>query len=265
MKISVITATYNSSATIASTIESLLGQTFADWEHIIVDGGSTDNTAEIVARYADRYAGRVSFVSERDRGIYDAMNKGIARAKGDVVGLLNSDDFFTTETVLERIALAFDEAERVEVALDAVYGDVMYVAADDTTRMVRYYSSQGFRRWKMRLGYMPAHPSFYCRRDIYSRFGNFDIRFRVAADFENLLRVIFKGKAKTKYLPLNAVTMRVGGASSSGFASHRRILRDHMRAYRKNSVPSGFILDFFRYPLRLMEILSFHLHIHRNR
>lgn len=140
----------------------------------------------------------------------------------------------------------------------------MYVDCNDKTRVVRYYSSEGFRRWKMRFGYMPAHPSFYCRRVLYQRHGLFDTSFRVAADFENLLRIIFVGRAATRYVPMNFVTMRVGGASSSGFRSHRRILADHLRAYRKNHVPSGLFLDIFRYPLKYMELISFHLHNRRN-
>ncbi len=261
MKISIITVTYNSADTLCDTIRSVLSQSYSDWEHIIVDGGSDDSTVELVREYGERYDGRLKFVSEKDSGIYDAMNKGLRMASGDIVGILNSDDFFTTPNVLSRIAEAFENGNN---DFDAVYGDIIYVDSNDKTRAVRYYSSEGFRRWKMRLGYMPAHPSFYCRRQLYERHGLFDTSFRVAADFENLLRIIYVGRASTRYLPMNFVTMRVGGASSSGFRSHRRIFSDHIRAYRKNNVPSGLFLDIFRYPLKYMELLSFHLHTHRN-
>ena len=163
MKISIVTATFNSSATLRDTIKSVLGQTYRDFEHLIIDGGSKDDTLDIVREYEPQYGGRLRWVSERDRGIYDAMNKGIAMATGDVVGILNSDDFYTSDTVLQAVAEAMQEQ-----SVDAVYGDIHYVNEHDLTRCTRYYSSAGFRRWKMRLGWMPAHPSFYCRKKIYA-------------------------------------------------------------------------------------------------
>lgn len=261
MKISIITATYNSEKTLATTIDSVLRQTHHDIEHIIVDGGSSDSTIEIARSYADRYGdGRLKIISEPDNGIYDAMNKGLAMATGDIVGILNSDDFFTTPTVVEKLEREF----RHDATLEAVYGDIAYVDPGDINRVVRYYSSESFRRWKMRMGFMPAHPSFYCRREIYDRFGNFDLDFKVAADFENLLRLIYRGRISTRYIPMNFVTMRTGGASTRGFASHKSIMRDHLKAYRKNGVTSGPYLDWLRYPHRLLELLSFRLHTHKN-
>lgn len=250
MKISVITATYNSAATIADTIESLLGQDYTDWEHVIADGGSTDGTLDIIQSYADRYRGRLSLVSEPDRGIYDAMNKGISRVTGDVVGILNSDDFYTATDVLTTVAGVLSDA-----ATDAVYADIAYVG-EDKMQMVRYYSSARFKRWKMRLGFMPAHPSFYCRTGLYKRHGTFDTTYRIAADFENLLRLIYLGKARCRYVPRQFVTMRTGGASTSGYASHRRIFAEHMRAYRANGVYSGWFLDWLRYPFKVAELIN---------
>lgn len=260
MKVSIVTATFNSAATVGDTIESVLSQSHQDWEHVIVDGGSTDGTLDIIERYRERYGDRLSLSSAPDKGLYDAMNRGVVRATGDIVGILNSDDFYTRQTVLERLVGAFSADD----SLDAVYGDIMYVDANDTSRVLRYYSSAGFRRWKMRLGFMPAHPSFYCRRTLYERFGTFDLDFRVASDFENLLRIIYVGRAKTLYMPMNFVTMRLGGASTSGMASHRVILRDHLNAYRKNHIHSGLFLDLLRYPYKLAELVSFRLHSHRN-
>lgn len=270
MRITVVTATWNSASTIRSTMESVLAQTHGDVEHIVIDGASSDETAEIVRSFAQRYEGAgklLRVVSERDRGIYDAMNKGLRLATGDVVGLLNSDDFFTSPEVLACVVKAFadagadmdSDATEQPDALQAVYGDIHYVDPGDLSRMVRYYSSRRFRRWKMRLGYMPAHPSFYCLRDVYTRLGLYDISFPVAADFELLLRFIFVGRLRTRYLPLDFVTMRTGGASTSGLASHRRILADHLRAYRKN-LPSSpgalnLLLDITRYPFKLLEQL----------
>ena len=188
MRISVITATYNSGRTIGDTLESVLRQTYKDVELIVVDGASRDDTMDVVRRYEPRFGGRLHWTSEPDRGIYDAMNKGIARATGDVIGILNSDDFYTSDTVLERVAEAMD-----------------------TT-------------------------------------------YRVAADFENLLRLIYVNRIRTRYLPVDFVTMRTGGASTSGLSSHRQIMRDHLRALRSNGVWSCTPLLGLRYIYKIWEV-----------
>lgn len=249
MRISVITATYNSGRTIGDTLESVLRQTYSDVELIVVDGASRDDTMDVVRRYEPRFGGRLRWTSEPDRGIYDAMNKGIARATGDVIGILNSDDFYTSDTVLERVAEAMAGGD-----VDAVYGDIHYVRDGDLRRCVRYYSSRPFRRWMMRLGFMPAHPSFYCRREVYERCGTFDTTYRVAADFENLLRLIYVNHIRTRYLPMDFVTMRTGGASTSGLSSHRQIMRDHLRALRSNGVWSCTPLLGLRYIYKIWEV-----------
>lgn len=254
MKVSVITATWNSAATLRDTIESVLAQTYPDIEHIIVDGGSTDETIQLVREYEPRYNGRLRYVSEPDRGIYDAMNKGIGMATGEVVGILNSDDFYTSSDVVETLA-----GELAGSHADAVFGDIHFVEGEDLDKCVRYYSSAGFRRWKMLLGFMPAHPSFYCRKEVYSRFGLFSTSYKVAADFENLLRLIYVGKISIKYVPKDCVTMRTGGASTSGLASHRQILADHVRAYRENHVHSNALLDSLRYIYKVAEIAKYKL------
>ena len=254
MRISVITATYNSGRTISDTLESVLRQTYSDVELIVVDGASRDDTMDVVRRYEPRFGGRLRWTSEPDRGIYDAMNKGIARATGDVIGILNSDDFYTSDTVLKRVAEAMAGGD-----IDAVYGDIHYVRDGDLRRCVRYYSSRPFRRWMMRLGFMPAHPSFYCRREVYERCGTFDTTYRVAADFENLLRLIYVNHIKTRYLPVDFVTMRTGGASTSGLSSHRQIMRDHLRALRSNGVWSCTPLLGLRYIYKIWEVGMSHL------
>ena len=252
MKISIITATYNSGATLRDTMESVLAQDYYDFEHIIVDGSSKDNTLAIIRDLEPRYKGRLKWISEPDKGIYDAMNKGILMATGDVVGLLNSDDFYTSYDILSTVNREIQEH-------DAVYGDVHYVDPDDTVKPVRYYSSADFRRWKMRLGFMPAHPSFYCRRIVYTKYGLFDQDFKVAADFEQLLRLIYVNKIFIKYINKDFVTMRTGGASTSGFESHRRILRDHLKAYKKNGVSSNIFFESLRYVYRIGEKIRFKL------
>ena len=260
IKLTIVTATWNSAATVEDSLKSVLNQTYGNIEHIIVDGGSTDRTMDIVRRYADLYRQRgleLKWLSEKDNGIYDAMNKGINLASGDVVGLLNSDDFFTAPTVLEKVACEFRENEGREEddeKIDAVYGDIHYVNPAKLHKCVRYYSSKRFKRWKMRMGFMPAHPSFYCRREIYRQYGLFDTSFRIAADFEQLLRLIYIHNINTRYIPQDFVTMRTGGASSSGFSSHRQIYREHRRAYRKTSVHSNFFLEGCRYVYKVMEV-----------
>ena len=251
MKISIITATYNSGKTLRDTIESVLSQTYSDFEHLIIDGGSKDDTLKIIKEYEPKYNGRLRWISEPDKGLYDAMNKGIGMATGDVVGILNSDDFYTTDKILEILSSALEKS-----GADAVYGDVHFVNDDNLDKCVRYYSSKGFRRWKMRLGWMPAHPSFYCRRSVYERYGTFDISFKIGADFENLLRLIFVNKIKTVYVPVDCVTMRTGGASTQGMKSHRQILSDHLKAYKKNGVYSNILFESMRYVEKVGELIG---------
>ena len=250
MKISIVTATFNSGAPLSDTLRSLLVQTHTDFELIVADGGSTDNTADIIREFAPRFGERLRWFSEPDRGLYDAMNKGIARATGEVVGILNSDDFYTDERVLARVADALADPQ-----IDACYGDVHYVAPGDLQTMTRYYSSRPFRPWMMRLGFMPAHPSFYCRRSCYTQFGTFALNYKVAADFELLLRLIFVHKIRTVYVPADFVTMRTGGLSTSGWSSHLAILRDHRRALHQHHVISAFPLLCLRYVYKVGEVL----------
>ena len=250
MKISIITTSYNSGSTLCDTIESVLRQTYQDIEYLVIDGGSQDNTLELIRNYEPRFGGKLRYLSEPDKGIYDAMNKGIGMATGDVLGFLNSDDFYTHNTTLEQVAQAF-----MDTRLDAVYGDVHYVEPGNLSRCVRYYSSRPFQRRWMRFGLMPAHPSFYCRREIYARYGGFDITYKVAADFENLLRLIYVNRIHTHYIPLDFVTMRTGGASTSGLHSHRLIMADHLRALRTNGVYSNIFLLGLRYLYKTGELV----------
>ena len=257
MKISIITATWNSAATVGDTFESILRQTYTDYEYLVIDGGSTDKTVDLIRQYEPRFGGRMRWISEKDKGIYDAMNKGISMATGDVIGLLNSDDFYTTDDVLQTIAHTF-----LNHSVDAVYADVHYVPCEDTSRCVRYYSSRPFHRWMMRMGFMPAHPSFYCRKQVYTDFGTFDLSYKVAADFENLLRLLFVHRISTQYIPKDFVTMRRGGASSSGWISHKQIYRDHRRALRTNGVYSNHLLLSLRYLYKIAEVTKSKLFNH---
>lgn len=251
MKISIITATYNSSDTVTDTFEGILKQTYDDWELIVVDGASSDGTLDVIKDYEPRMGGRMRWVSEKDRGLYDAMNKGIAMATGEVVGILNSDDFYTSPGVLAAVAERMGQGD-----VDAVYGDIHFVEPDNLSKRVRYYSSKSFRRWTMRFGLMPAHPSFYCRRKVYERYGGFDISYPNAADFECLLRLIFVSRITTAYLPIDFVTMRTGGMSTQGWESHRRIMRDHRRALKANGVRTNILLLSLRYIYKAWELMK---------
>ena len=250
MKISIITATYNSGKTLRDTIESILRQTYTDYEYIIKDGGSKDDTLDIVKEYAPRFGDRLKVVSEPDLGIYDAMNKGFQMATGDIIGILNSDDFYTSDDALQVIADAFANND-----IDATYGDIHFVNDDDLSKRVRYYSSSVFRRSFMRFGLMPAHPSFYCKKTIYDKYGAFDTSYKVAADFENLLRIIYVGNIRTKYIKKDFVTMRTGGASTAGLSSRTQIMRDHLRALKTNGIYSNVFLLSLRYIYKVYELV----------
>ena len=251
MKISIITATYNSAATVKDTFNSVLAQTYNDIEYIVVDGLSKDNTVEIIKEYEPLFGGKMRWISEKDKGLYDAMNKGIAMATGDVVGILNSDDFYTSNDALAVIAGTMKDK-----SIDAVYGDIHFVNVDDLNKCVRYYSSAIFKRSLMRIGLMPAHPSFYCKREVYTKYGAFDTRYKIGADFESLLRYIFVNRIKTQYIKKDFVTMRTGGASTEGFSSRWQIMKDHLKAMKANGVYSNFLLLCMRYPYKIYELVA---------
>lgn len=250
MTITVITVTYNSEKTIRDTIESVLRQSYQNVEYIIVDGASEDSTMAVVGEYQRKFEGRLRFITEPDRGIYDAMNKGLKLATGDVVGFLNSDDYFTTDDVLQSVAHVFESKE-----FDAIYGDVHYVSFKDTAKRTRYYSSRLFFRPLMRFGFMPAHPSFYCARSVYEAYGGFDPSYRIAADFEHLLRLIFIHRIRTKYIKKDFVTMRTGGLSNAGIASRIEIMKEHVRALKNNGVYSNYTLLCLRYFYKIYELI----------
>lgn len=248
MKISIITATYNSGKTVRDTVASVMRQTHIDWELIVKDGGSKDNTLDVCKELAEKSKGRIRIVSAPDNGIYDAMNQGIEAATGDVVGLLNSDDFYTSDDVLETINRIMMQND-----VDAVYGDVHYINDGEPDKCVRYYSSANFKRERMMQGWMPAHPSFYCRRDVYLRYGLFDTSFRVAADFEQLLRLIYIHNIKTSYIAKDFVTMRMGGASTASLKARMVIMKEHLRGFKKNGIKNNVLRLSSRYLDKVLE------------
>ncbi|MBO4662143.1 MAG: glycosyltransferase [Bacteroidaceae bacterium] len=251
IKVSIVVATYNSADTLADTLESILRQTYQNYEVVLCDGASQDDTMKVVESYKERFGARLNAVSEKDKGIYDAMNKGIERATGDIVGILNSDDFYTSDNVLERIVATFKSIP----LLEAVYGDVHYVKPKDLSRPVRYYSSRYFRPRNMRMGFMPAHPSFYCLKELYSTYGKYRLDYKVAADFDQLFRLLYIHRIRARYIDMDFVTMRTGGASNSGLRSHLQIIQDHAKAMRSYGTRVSYLLFSFRYLYKCIEVV----------
>ncbi len=221
MKISIITVCFNSEKTIRDTIESVLSQSYPDVEYIIIDGLSKDNTMSIVSEYDDKIS---KIISESDKGIYDAMNKGVRLATGDVIGFINSDDLLNSEDCIECIVKRFVESDA-----DIVYGDKVYVASNNISKQLRYWKAGVFVRNNYKKGWMTPHLSTYIKKDLYVKYGDFRSDFKIAADYELMFRFIYKHKVKVCYLPKVIAKMRVGGVSNS---SLKNILLSNYEVYR---------------------------------
>lgn len=228
MKISIITAVRNSRATLADALDSAQAQDHPDKELIVIDGASTDGTLEVLQRYAGRLA---HLVSEPDHGIYDALNKGLRLATGEVVGFLHADDRYADDRVLSRIAAAL-----ADPAVDACHGDLRYVRHDDPDRVVRYWRSGAYHRRRLAWGWMPPHPTFYARRAVYQQLGGFDTRYRIAADYDCLLRFLGAGQITCAYIPEVLVHMRVGGTSNRSLRNLLQKSREDYQALRRNQI-----------------------------
>ena len=244
--ISIITATFNSAKTLKDTIQSVLRQTNKDFEYLIIDGGSTDETIDIVKSYESEFSGRLKWVSEKDHGIYDAMNKGIKMASGDVVGILNSDDYFTSDDILQTVDNAFKSHE-----IDAIYGDIHFIRDGNPQKCVRYYSSRMFRPFWLRFGFMPAHPSFYCKREIFDKAGLYSLDYKIGADYEMMVRLFKRHKIKSLYVNKDFVTMRTGGASNNNVRSRLTLIEEDVKACRVNGIYTNrfFIMLKFLYKI----------------
>jgi glycosyltransferase len=245
MKISIITACYNSSATIGDTLKSVAAQDYNNIEHIIVDGASTDDTLEIVKNYPHI----AKIVSEKDKGIYDAMNKGISIATGDVIGILNSDDIYTHSSTVSKVISAFGSN-----GAEVVYADLQYVRYDDLNKVTRTWHSGKFSKRKFYFGWMPPHPTFFVRRSIYEKIGNFNCALKSAADYEFMLRVLLKNDFKPYYIPEVLVKMRTGGMSNATLGNRMRANREDREAWRINNISPYFFTIPFK-PLR--KVLQF--------
>lgn len=229
MKISIITATYNSEKTLRDTLDSILAQTYADIESIIVDGGSKDGTMDIVREYEPKFKGRMHWISEPDKGIYDAMNKGIRMASGDIIGVLNSDDFYHDERVVEDIANAF-----VQKNVECVYGNLVFIDENDKNNILRIWKGSQHECGAFLSGWHPAHPTFYVKSVWFERFGAFKLQYAVSADFELMLRFIEKGQIRNAYLDRYFVKMRMGGESTKSIHNIITGNKNILRAIRDN-------------------------------
>lgn len=241
MKISIITVTYNSGATLEQTILSVLEQTYPNIEYILIDGLSTDNTVAII----DKYRSRISTViSEKDKGLYDAINKGISKASGEAIGLLHSDDFYTSSQVIEKYVALFSKENA-----DAIYSDLYYVDKDNTDKIVRRWKSGYYHPGAFINGWMPPHPTFFVRKKIYERLGNFNLDFKSAADYELMLRFIEKNKISLSYLPEFTVKMRTGGKSNVTMQNRVNANLEDRRAWEVNGLKPRFYTLYLK-PLR---------------
>lgn len=247
VKISIITVCYNSVGTIRNTIESVLSQTHKDVEYILVDGGSNDGTLAIIEEYKDAIS---RLVSEPDSGIYDAMNKGIALASGEVVGILNSDDYFEDDRVLADVASDF----AADPGADIVFGNVVFVRPDDLHKVVRYYDSSRFRPWKLRFGWMPPHPATFVRRQIYRNHGLYRTDYAIASDYEMFVRWLLVHRLRYRRLDRVLVRMRMGGVSTGGLRSSLLLNREIVRACRANGVYTNLPLVLCKLPVKLLEL-----------
>jgi glycosyltransferase len=219
--VSIITPVFNGENTIEFTIKSVLNQSYPNTEYIIVDGRLTDRTVEIINRYKDRIT---KFVSEPDRGVYDGMNKGIKLASGEIVGILNSDDVYADDKVIKRVV-----AEMTRKNADVCWGDLVYVDAKNTDKVIRFWKSSEYREGKFKKGWMPPHPTFFVRRWVYKRYGYFNLDFKIAADYELMLRFLEKYKVKSCYIPQVLVKMRIGGKSNKNIFN---IIKANIECYK---------------------------------
>lgn len=239
MTVSIITATYNSAAVVATSIQSVINQTHTAIEQVFIDGASTDDTVSIIKDYSPL----ATIVSEKDNGIYDAMNKGVNLATGDIIGILNSDDFYVSPQVIEKVVACFEAT-----GADAVYGDLLYSSLK-TGKIVRTWKAGKYRKQAFLYGWMPPHPTFFVRKEVYERYGNFNVNLYTAADYELMLRFLYRYNIKVAYLPEILVNMRMGGASNSSIRNRLLANKGDRLAWEINSLTPYWITLYLK-PLR---------------
>jgi glycosyltransferase involved in cell wall biosynthesis len=244
MKISLVTVSYNSASTIRDTFESILNQTYKDIEYIVIDGASTDGTLDIIKAFEPKFNGRMKWISEPDAGIYDAMNKGIRMATGNIIGIINSDDFYTNQFVIANIVNHFHKYD-----CEAVYGDLLYVDKENVNQICRYWRAGKYKPNSFKWGWMPPHPAFFCKKTVYEKHGLFVTDFKSAADYEFLLRVIHKGKIQVVYFPRIIVKMRLRGTSNISLKNRLTGNKEDRRAWKINNI-TPFFFTFLLKPVR---------------
>lgn len=252
IKISVITVTFNSAATVRDTIESILMQEYHDYEYLVIDGGSKDNTVDIIKEYESRFEGKMRWISEKDKGMYDGINKGIRMASGDVVGIINSDDFYHRNDIFNVIAKAFEE----NIDVQAIYGDVRFVHPDNLKKTVRYYSSKHWKPWRFRFGFMPAHPTFFTYKKNFEKYGYYQYDYHIAADYELLIRHLYSNRVPCKYIPTDFMKMRTGGRSTNGWKANILLNREIVRGCKENGIWTCMPLLFLKYFIKVFELLN---------
>jgi glycosyltransferase involved in cell wall biosynthesis len=246
VKISIITATYNSEKTIEQTILSVASQSYANIEHVIVDGKSTDRTLEIIKRLQHP---KLIYISEKDKGIYDALNKGVAMATGDVIGVIGSDDFYPHGDVIQKVADAFAKKNT-----DSLYGDIQYI--NDSNKIIRDWRSGNYRIANFLKGWMPPHLSFYLKKDAYLTYGLYKDNFRISGDYELMLRMLYKHRISTQYLPEVLAIMRVGGASTRSFSNRIKANLEDRRAWIINNLDPRFYTLFLKPILKIPQFFK---------
>ena len=235
MKVSVITVCYNSESTIESTIQSVLSQDYKDIEFIVIDGKSSDKTISIIEKYKDKIS---KFISEKDEGMYFALNKGIKSATGDIIGFLHADDFYAHEKIISGIVKEFKSKK-----VDSIYGDLQYVSREDSNKIIRHWKSQEYNSKLFLKGWMPPHPTFFVKRSCYEKYGSFNTAFSISSDYELMLRFLYKNKISTSYIPEVLVKMRTGGISNVTLQSRIKANKEDRLAWKINGLkPTSFTL-----------------------
>lgn len=246
MKISIITVCYNSEKTIEDTIKSVLKQTYKDYEYLIIDGKSTDNTVNIIKKYEDKFEGRLKYISEKDKGIYDAMNKGIKMAKGDIIGLINSDDILAHKDVFKKINDTFTNNN-----IDATYANLV-VKDINMDKAIRTYIS---KKGNYKFGWYPPHPTLYLRKEVYNKYGMFKLDYKIAADYDFMLRIM-KNKVSLYYIPETFVYMRIGGVSTSGLENYLKSFSESYKILKNNKIKFPLTVNIIR-TIRVLKRIIF--------
>jgi len=249
MKVSLITVTYNAEKYLAACIESVLRQDYPNIEYIVIDGSSSDKTLSIIESHS---AGIDKWLSEKDGGMYDAINKGMKLATGDIIGILNSDDILASHNTISKIAQCFTEK-----GVDSLYGDLVYVDGDDTSKVHRYWKGADYNRKAFHWGWMPAHPTFYIRRDVVEQLGGYETHFFTAADFEFMTRYLYRHRVSSCYLPELIVKMRKGGMSNGSMKKRLRANRRDYLALKRNGVPFPLFASLFKPVRKLPQYIGF--------